>query len=115
MAIDVVAAEGVTLDVLEAHILTEVARLGAEPVTDQELKAALNQWNAAEIISRLSARSRVEALQRHLLYFGDPNRINGEVTRYEAVTVGEVQRVAAKYFTAENRTVVLFPSRTGAR
>ena len=115
VAVDVVAAEGVSLDVLEARILTEVARLAAEPVTDQELRAALNQWNAAEIASRLSARSRVEALQRHSLYFGDPNRINGEVMRYEAVTAGEIQRVAAKYFTAENRTVVLFPSRTGPR
>lgn len=115
VAIDVVAAEGVSLDVLEAQILAEVARLGAEPVTDQELRAALNQWKAAEITSRLSARSRVEALQRHLLYFGDPYRINGEVTRYDAVTAGEVQRVAAKYLTAENRAVVLSPSRTGAR
>ena len=115
VAIDVVAAEGVSLDVLEAQILAEVARLGSQPVTDQELRAALNQWNAAEITSRLSARSRVEALQRHWLYFGDPHRINGEVARYEAVTAGDVQRIAAKYFTAENRTVVLSLSRTGVR
>lgn len=114
VAIDVVAAEGVSLDVLEAQILAEVERLRAEPVTDQELRAALNQWTAAEMTSRLSARSRVEALQRHMLHFGDPHRINGEVTRYDAVTAGEVQRVAAKYLTAENRAVVLSQSRIGA-
>jgi zinc protease len=115
VAIDVVAADGVSLDVLEAQVLGVVERLGAEPVTDEELRAALNQWKAAEMISRLSARSRVEALQRHFLYFGNAHRINEEVTRYEAVTTGEVQRVAAKYFTAENRAVVVSPSRTGAR
>lgn len=115
VAIDVVAEEGVSLDLLETQILAEVERLGAEPVKDQELRAALNQWTAAEITSRLSARSRVEALQRHMLYFGDPYRVNGEVARYDAVTVDEVQRVAAKYLTAENRAVVLSPSRIGAR
>ncbi|MFV2005973.1 MAG: M16 family metallopeptidase [Longimicrobiales bacterium] len=115
VAIDVVAGEEVSLDALEAQILSEVERLGAEPVTDEELSAALNQWKAAEINSRLSARSRVEALQRHFLYFGDPYRINEEVKRYEAVTAGEIQRVAAKYLGAENRAVVVSPSRTGAR
>lgn len=113
VAIDVVAAEGVSLDVLEAQILEEVERLGAESVTDQELRTALNQWKAAEITSRLSVRSRVEALQRHLLYFGDAHRINGEVTRYDAVTADDIQRVAAKYLTAENRAVVFAPVRTG--
>lgn len=115
VAIDVVAVDGVSLDVIEAHILVEVARLGAEPVTDQELRAALNQWKAAEITSRFSARSRVEALQRHVLYFGDSHRVNGEVTRYHAVTADEVRRVAATYLTAGNRAVVLSPSRIGVR
>ena len=111
VAIDVVAADGVPLHALEGELLGEIERLRSEPITEQEMRAALNQWKLAEITSRLSARSRVEALQRHSLYFGDPHRINEEVSRYEAVTADDVQRVAAKYFTAENRTVVLSPSR----
>ncbi len=115
VSIDVLVAEGVPVAELESALTLELERLASEPVTARELRAALNQWKAAEIASRLSVRSRVEALQRHALYLGDPFRINEELARYESVTTDDIRRVADRYLGADNRTVVITTPTGGAR
>jgi len=39
---------------------------------------------------------------------GDPNRVNTELEKLQAVTAADVQRVAKKYFTDENRYVFYY-------
>jgi len=39
---------------------------------------------------------------------GDPNRVNTDLDRLQAVTAAEVQRVAKKYFTDQNRYVFFY-------
>jgi zinc protease len=39
---------------------------------------------------------------------GDPNRVNTDLSKLQAVTVADVQRVMKKYFTDANRLVIYY-------
>jgi zinc protease len=38
----------------------------------------------------------------------DPNRVNTDLTKLQAVTAADVQRVMKKYFTESNRLVIYY-------
>jgi hypothetical protein len=39
---------------------------------------------------------------------GDPNRVNTDLAKLQAVTAADVQRVMKQYFTAGNRLVIYY-------
>ena len=47
-----------------------------------------------------------ESLSNYYLYFQDANLINTEITRYQKVTKEDIQKVAQKYLTKDNRVVL---------
>ena len=67
----------------------------------------LHQLELADI--RDSAESTIVAArgeQPAELLFKNAKLVNEELARYEVVTIADVQRVAKKYFTKENRSVI---------
>ena len=54
-----------------------------------------------------STLERAVLLAQYALFYNDPNRINTQVDRIVKVTAADVQRVAQKYFTKENRSVIV--------
>jgi predicted Zn-dependent peptidase len=49
-----------------------------------------------------------ENLANYHVYFKDANLINNEIERYMKVTPADLQRVAKKYLTPENRVVLTY-------
>ncbi|MFT6396858.1 MAG: putative Zn-dependent peptidase [Bradymonadia bacterium] len=74
----------------------------AGTISEDELSRALEQA-ARSSVSRVETNlGRAMTIARDELYFGDPDRINSKLDSYAAVTVDDLNRVAATYFTAEN-------------
>lgn len=95
-----------TADV-EAAIYAEIERLKKEGIADWELQKAKNTTRRNFINSMQSSLSRALNLSIWTVYYNDPNLINTRLSKVAAVTKEDVQRVATKYLTAENRTVVV--------
>ncbi|MCW3050868.1 MAG: putative zinc protease, partial [Chthonomonadales bacterium] len=57
---------------------------------------------------------RAIAIADFAVFQGDPNLVNTEMERYMAVTPEQVQAVAKKYFTPQNRSVLEVKPGTGA-
>jgi zinc protease len=57
---------------------------------------------------------RAVAIADYAVFQGDPNLVNTEIERYMAVTPEQVQAVAKKYFTPQNRSVLEVKAGTGA-
>ena len=57
---------------------------------------------------------RAIAIVDYAVFQGDPNLVNTEIERYMAVTPEQVQAVAKKYFTPQNRSVLEVQAGTGA-
>lgn len=95
-----------TLPEGEKSLLAEIEKLQTSGVTESELQKAKNQLLASKVNGWQSLMERAEALGRAATFFGDPNRALTDMERLQTVTMADVQAVAKKYFTTENRTVI---------
>lgn len=90
---------------LEAAIEVEIERLKTEPVSAQELEKVLNNLDASLVRSLRSNSGLASQLAFFQTVAGDWRYVLKARDRIAAVTPGDIQRVAAKYFLKGNRTV----------
>ena len=78
----------------------------AEPISAAELQQAKNQFARDYILSRESNKDKAQTLAHAAVIHDDITTADGEFDIFMNMTAAEVQRVARKYFTAENRLVL---------
>ena len=91
----------------ENLISEEVARLMAEPVTDQELAKARMGIRRSQVGSRQSELNIAITLADDTALYNDPNRINTETDKRLAVTAADIEKAAKTYLRTSNRVVVV--------
>src|SRR5581483_10865916 len=105
---------GFALTAVEGAIYDELDRLTREPVSEAELEKARRQIEADLVMSHeeplqqamllgqyetIASDERIPEAERGYRY------LNSLIERIRAVNAADVMRVAAEYFTADNRTV----------
>jgi predicted Zn-dependent peptidase len=110
----VVLNPGYTLSQGQVEVAAELDRLKTERVTQQELEKAKNQVLRDFVVSRQSDQTRAEELGYAAVVLKDPNLLDAELDRFQAVTPDDIQRVATKYFVPENVTIVEVTPKVGA-
>jgi len=103
-----IVAAGKKPEEAEAALRAEIQKLKDAPVTAAELEKAKNQIITSQLRQRETNNGKANALGQAAVLLGDPNRANTELERLQAVTAADVQRVAKKYFTDQNRYVFLY-------
>jgi len=98
---------------VEAALNAELAKLAKEPVGEHELQKVKNQ-ELANSFRRL--QSNFFLLLQLLLYDSSDTWtfINDSPAKIQAVTAEDIQRVAAKFLTAENRNVAVYVRKAGS-
>lgn len=94
-----------TAEELEGAVLEEVAALGREPVSAEELERVKTNLEADFIRGLRSNLGLGAALADHEGLGGDWRGLLRAPERVRAVTTGDVMRVARQYLVASNRTV----------
>ncbi|HYX27367.1 MAG TPA: pitrilysin family protein [Pyrinomonadaceae bacterium] len=102
------AAQGKKPEDVEAALRAEIKKLQDVPVSAAELEKAKNQIVTGQLRQRETSLGKSQALGRAAVLLGDPNRVNTELDRLEAVTAADIQRVAQKYFADNNRYVIYY-------
>jgi len=107
---DIIAfvANGKKPEDVESSLRSEIKKLQDAPASAAELEKAKNQLVTGNLRSRETNLGKSQSLGRAAVLLGDPNRVNTELDRLQAVTAADVQRVAKKYFTDENRYVFYY-------
>ncbi len=98
---------GKTPDQVEGLISEEVAKLVAEPVTDEELLRARTSIRRSTLFPRESVLSVAISLADDAALYGDPNRLNTEPEKRMAVTAAAIQQAAKTYLRNANRVVLV--------
>ena len=99
--------QGVDVDRIESLVWEELERVREEGVTERELQKAKNQMRANTIMGRQRVASKANSLHHFRYFHGDLSEMATDLDAYLDVTVEDIARVARKYLTPENRTVVI--------
>lgn len=97
--------DGVKASQLENAILEEIDKVITKGVSEAELQKVKNQklmqfYRTTETINGMS-----NTIGTYELFFGDYKKLFTAPEDYKKVTVSDIQNIAAKYFTKQNRTV----------
>jgi predicted Zn-dependent peptidase len=99
---------GVPVERVEAALHEELAKLGREPISEDELARARALIETEELGGLSRVEERADRLSMFATLFDDPDLINRMLPRYLAVTAEQIQRVAAEVFRADNRVVLTY-------
>ncbi len=108
-------APGKTAAAAEAAAYAEIERIKQAPPADWEIEKARSSAKRALVGRMQSSLQRAILLSQYALFYDEPARINTSAQRIAAVTAADVQRVARKYLTTENRSVVVTTPKTAGR
>ena len=97
---------GHTTEEASNALIAELDRLRNEPISEQELRQAKNQFARDYILGRESVKDKAETLGHAAVIHDDLKTADGEFEIFENITTADVQRVARTYFTPENRLVL---------
>jgi len=103
-----IVAAGKKPEDAEAALRAEIKKLQDAPVAAAELEKAKNQIITSQLRQRETNNGKAQSLGDAAVLLGDPNRVNTDLARLQAVTAADVQRVAKKYFSDENRYVFYY-------
>lgn len=97
-----------TSENLEKAMLAELKKIQDEGVSSKELEKAKNQLISRAIRARETNDGKAIAIERAVAYQSDPKAVNVEVTKLQAVTATDIQRVMKQYFRDNNRVVIYY-------
>ncbi|HEY3413582.1 MAG TPA: pitrilysin family protein [Armatimonadota bacterium] len=98
---------GQSVEKAEKALYAEIQKIQKDGVTHEEMQTARTQALQSSIEGRRTSLGRAMAIGISAVVYGDPNRVNTELSRFYAVTAADVKRVARKYLVSTNRSVVI--------
>jgi zinc protease len=108
-----IVQNGRTPEETATALIEELDKLRAQPISAGELQQAKNQFARDYILSRESNKDKAQTLAHAVVIHDDITTADGEFEIFMNMTAAEVQRVAQKYFTPENRIVLTVLPRAG--
>jgi predicted Zn-dependent peptidase len=92
-------------------LIAELDRMKDEPISEHELQRAKNQFARDYILGRESDQDKASVLAHAVVIHNDIKTADAEFEIFQHITTADVQRVARRYFTPENRLVLtILPS-----
>jgi len=93
---------------LEKSIEAEIEKVKTVEISDSEFQKLRNKVENDFVTGNSTMVGIAENLANYHVYFKEANLINTEIERYLKVTPADLQRVAQKYLTPENRVVLTY-------
>ena len=97
-----------TTETLEAATLAELDRLATDGPTDLDLERVRNLHSAHVAGAHERISERADRISMYTCLFDEPERINTEISRWEAVDAGRVAEALRDSIRADNRVALTF-------
>jgi predicted Zn-dependent peptidase len=105
MLVYALTSPGTNVDRLATALRAEIDRLKTEPVTPEELEQVKTQIKASLLRTLDSNMGMANLLAEYQAKTGSWRNLFEELKKLEAIKIPDIQRVALKTFTEENRTI----------
>ena len=100
-----ICSNGVSPDSLEKVILSEIDKVIKDGVTPDELQKVKNQKLMEFYYTMETINGKANSIGTYDLFFGDYKKLFSAPQDFAKITAEDIQKVAAKYFTTNNRTI----------
>lgn len=101
-----VLASGKSVADAKSALDSQIDNVLRNGVTDQELDKAKNQFLTGKLRELQTAHGKASALGEAAVMYGDPNRVNTELAKVQAVTAEQIKSVLNKYVAGKKRVVI---------
>ena len=102
----VIVASGKSLPEAEKSLNDQIENILKNGVSEAELDKAKNRFLTGKLIERESNNGKASALGEAAVIYRDPNHINTDLARYQAVTTSEVKDVLNKYLSGKKKILI---------
>jgi len=114
LVLDVTARPSVSAEGLEREVADEVDLLCRDGVSEEEVARAIALIQTEFVAAMQSAGDRADRLSMFATYFKNPELVNEQVQRYQAVTADHVNEFVRGRMGEDNRASLLFVPREEA-
>jgi zinc protease len=102
----VIVAGGKTLAEAEKSLNDQIEKMLKDGVTEAELDKAKNRFLTGKLMERETNNGKANALGEAVVIYHDPDRINTDLAKYQAVTAKQVKDVLNKYLNGKKRVLI---------
>jgi len=102
----VIVASGKSLPEAEKSLNDQIEKILRDGVTEAELDKAKNRFLTGKLMERETNNGKASALGEAAVIYRDPNHINTDLARYQAVTTSEVKDVLNKYLSGKKKILI---------
>ena len=102
----VIVASGKSLPEAEKSLNDQIENISKNGVTEAELDKAKNRFLTGKLMERETNNGKASALGEAAVIYRDPNHINTDLARYQAVTTSEVKDVLNKYLSGKKKILI---------
>lgn len=96
----------VTLDTLLSEMDEEIAKMQNELISERDHQKLINQFENQFVNANSSIEGIAGSLATYYLLYGDVNLINKEIDIYRSITREDIQEVAKKYLSPNQRVEI---------
>jgi zinc protease len=111
LVVDVTARPGIPAEQLEHEVAHEIDAVVRDGVDAGEVQRAIALIQTTFVSAMQQAGERADRLSMFATYFGNPELVNEEVAKYQAVTAEQVNTFARTYLDENNRASLLYVPR----
>ena len=102
----VIVASGKSLPEAEKSLNDQIENISKDGVSEAELDKAKNRFLTGKLMERETNNGKASALGEAAVIYRDPNHINTDLARYQAVTTSEVKDVWNKYLSGKKKILI---------
>jgi zinc protease len=102
----VIVAGGKTLAQAEKSLNEQIEKVLKNGVTEAELDKAKNRFLTGKMMERETNDGKANALGDAVVMYHDPEHINTDLAKYQAVTAKQVKDVLNKYLNGKKRVLI---------
>jgi len=106
LTLRVIVASGKSLPEAEKSLNDQIEKILKDGVTDAELDKAKNRFLTGKLMERETNNGKASALGEAAVIYRDPNHINTDLAKYQAVTAGEIKDILNKYIAGKKKVLI---------
>jgi zinc protease len=106
ISFNIVVATGKSVADAEKALQQQIDNVLKNGVSEAELAKAKNRFLTGKLLERETNNGKASALGESAVLYADPNHVNTDLARLQAVTAKQIKDALAKYISGKKRVVI---------